>query len=93
MRMKPPPSISLVRSGSEADPLQPRRRPLQIAVDSAKTARDYLDNSRGLLPEPEAIIYTADHGPGPARVTAVVERSGRDLSPLNVSVSRYLLIP
>ncbi len=36
-----------------------------------ETAKDYLDDSRGLLPEPEVVLYAEDDGPGAARPIAL----------------------
>lgn len=44
------------------------------------TARDYLDDSRGLLADPEAILYAEGEGPGAALSNRDVWRRGRDLN-------------
>ncbi len=44
------------------------------------TARDYLADSRGLLPDPEVVLYAEGEGPGAAPSTRDVWRRGRDLN-------------
>jgi hypothetical protein len=50
-----------------------------------ETSRDYLADSRGLLADPEAVLYGEGEGPGAAPSNRDVWRRGRDLSPLKVA--------